>query len=69
MFISKSCLVTLATLVIAASASNWAAGAWADTVNVQFEGTGVFTGQQGSFSGNQGAYTGDGIAAPVWNVL
>lgn len=69
MLITKSCLITLATLVIAASASNWAAGAWADTVNVQFEGTGVFTGQQGSFSGNQGAYTGDGIAAPIWNVL
>lgn len=41
----------------------------ADTINVQFEGTGVFTGQQGSFSGSQGAYTGDGIAAPTWNVL
>ena len=69
MFITKSCLVTLATMAVVASASNWAAAARADTVNVQFEGTGVFTGQQGSFSGNQGAYTGDGIAAPVWNVL
>ena len=69
MLITKSCLITLATLAIAASASNWTAGARADTVNVQFEGTGVFTGQQGSFSGSQGAYTGDGIAAPIWNVL
>ncbi len=41
----------------------------AAAINVQFEGTGVFTGQQGSFSGNQGAYTGDGVAAPIWNVL
>ncbi len=69
MFITKSCLITLAALAVAATASNWAATSRADTVNIQFEGTGVFTGQQGSFSGSQGAYTGDGIAAPVWNVL
>ena len=69
MLITKSCMITLVTLAIAASVSNWAATTRADTVNIQFEGTGVFTGQQGSFSGNQGAYTGDGIAAPVWNVL
>ena len=43
--------------------------AGADTVNIQFEGTGTYTGQQGSFSGNQGVYTGDGVAAPIWNVL
>ena len=70
MSVSKSGLVTLASLAIAVCVSSWTtARSQADTVNVQFEGTGVFTPQQGSFSGNQGVYTGDGIAAPVWNVL
>jgi hypothetical protein len=61
------------SVVLALSAAGWGLGhtfaAQGATINVQFEGTGVFTGQQGSFSGNQGAYTGDGVAAPVWNVL
>ncbi len=72
MFARLSIKSSLSGLVAAAvlGAFSWSARPLrANTVNVQFEGTGVFTGQQGSFSGSQGAYTGDGLAAPVWNVL
>ncbi len=59
------------TLLMAMVAAGCAAvgTAQATVVNIQFAGTGVYSGQAGSFSGHQGAYTADGVAAPTWNVL
>ncbi len=59
------------TLLLAAVAAGFAAvgAVQANVVNIQFAGTGVYSGAAASYSGNEGAYTGDGVVAPTWNVL